>query len=226
VFYQPEEAAKIVGAFTNEIEASIRLKKMVDEEDSAAAAFRQGSKSTTFKLAYGGYPDVDKGGVITQEIFDAYHNKLYPLITEYRENYVLATARQLGYLHLGLGCRIYASDAHQSIRTLHNATCQFWSILTLIAINELNYQSALQGLSDDILPHATIYDSIYLYVKEDAETIKWLNDTLVPIMNVDYIEGATVPNMCVGEIGRSWASLSKLKNDASLEDINTLLKEL
>ena len=224
--YFPEIIAEILGANTDNVNYVKKFKQMVDGGHIELIKIRQTSKGPTFKLAYGGYPDADKGGVITQEIFDNYHNILYPGITDYRENYVLPTARTNGYIHLGLGCRLYTEDAGQHIRTLHNATCQFWSILTLIAVNELNYQAREQGMSEVVIPHSTIYDSVYIYVKKDAETIKWLNDTLVPIMNVEYIEDAIVPNECVGEIGNNWADLHRVDNDASIEDINKILEEL
>lgn len=177
-------------------------------------------------ISDGGFPDEIRGGAITQAIFDAYHNELYPLITKYREEYVLPTASSLGYLHLGLGCRIYTDDAAGDIRTLHNATCQFWSILTLIAINELNYQVASHNRVEDVMPHGTIYDSIYVYVKEDAETVKWLNDTLVPIMNTEYIEGITVPNKCVGELSNCWTDMVKINNGASIEEVQKIIDEI
>jgi len=226
VFYRPEEAKLIIGDFTDKIEASVKLKKLVDEGNKVAMEFRQNSKAISFGLAYGKYPDESSGGAITQEIFDNYHNELYPGITAYREKYVLPTAKKQGYIHLGLGCRLHTSSPSDHIRTLHNATCQFWSILTLIAVNELNYQVEKNNLSDDIKVHSTIYDSIYIYVRKNAEIIKWLNDTLVPIMNVDYMTEAKVPNECVGELGTSWASLDRLENNASIENIKLLLANL
>ena len=42
-----------------------------------------------------------------------------------------------------------------------------------------------QGYSDDIKVCCTIYDSIYLCVKCDATIIKWLNDTIIPILTKD-----------------------------------------
>ena len=77
-------------------------------------------------LSYGSYPDkVSKTLKISlaaaQSIFDNYHNVLYPGITDYRENYVLTTAKSTGRLHLGLGCYIYTDNARRDIRTLHNA---------------------------------------------------------------------------------------------------------
>jgi hypothetical protein len=205
-----------VKAFMGEVEAGNKLLKGI----------RQDSKAPTFKLAYGGYPDADKGGVITQGIFDNYHNVLYPGITDYRENYVLPFARTHGYIHLGLGCRIYTSDAGQDIRTLNNATVQFWSILTLIAINEFNYRIREEGLQDLVKVNSTIYDSIYTYTYRDPEIIKWVNDNLIEVMTVPYLENEVIHNEADGEIGLNWADLHKVKNGASVDDINLILKEL
>lgn len=205
-----------VKAFMGEVEAGNKLLKSI----------RQDSKAPTFKLAYGGYPDADKGGVITQEIFDNYHNVLYPGITDYRENYVFPTARSNGYIHLGLGCRIYTSDAGQDIRTLNNATVQFWSILTLIAINEFNYRIREEKLQDLVKVNSTIYDSIYTYTYRDPEIIKWVNDNLIELMTVPYLENEVIHNEAEGELGLNWSDLHKIKNGASVDDINLILKEL
>ena len=177
-------------------------------------------------MAYGGYPDAEKGGTITQEIFDNYHNVLYPGITEYREKYVLPTARQKGFIHLGLGCRMYCSDAYAAIRTINNATVQFWSILTLIAINEFNYQIKEASLENEVQVISTIYDSIYTQVIRDPEIIKWVNDTIIPIMCVQYLEDEVIHNEAIGDIGLNWTDLHQVKNNASIKQINKILEKL
>jgi len=198
----------------------------VDEKNKEILVFRQNSKAPTFKLAYGGFPDAHKGGVITQEIFDNYHNVLYPGITHYRENYVLPTARDQGYIHLGLGCRLYTDDADKDIRTLNNGTVQFWSILTLIAVNEMNHRIREAGMENDVAINSTIYDSIYTYVRADAEVIKWVNDNLIEIMCVQYLEDEIIHNEAEGEIGLNWADLHKIRNNASVEDIQEVLNDI
>jgi hypothetical protein len=126
-------------------------------------------------------------------------------------------------LHLGLGCRIYSDDPDGDIRTLNNATCQFWSILTFIAINELNYRIREAGLEGKIEVCSTIYDSLYFYVENNAETIKWLNDNAVEVLCADYLVDQLVKNEAEGEIGKNWADLNKVINNASIEDIKTSL---
>jgi DNA polymerase-1 len=225
--YFPEKIAEVMGPNTDNVAYVKEFYRLADvEKHPVIGKIRSASKAPTFKLAYGGFPDADKGGVITQEIFDNYHNNLYPGITKYREEYVLPTTIADGYLHLGLGCRIYSDDPEGDIRTLNNATCQFWSILTQITINELNYRVEEAGYRGRIEVCSTIYDSLYIYVEDNAETIKWLNDNAVELLCVDYITDQVVKNEAEGELGRNWADLHKIVNDASVEEIEDVIKQI
>ena len=223
--YFADKIEKIIGPETDFIKF---VRKFTDnvETNEVIEKIRQDSKAPTFKLAYGGYPDYDKGGVITQEIFDNYHNVLYPGITDYRENYVLPTAQKNGYIHLGLGCRLYTNNPYDQIRTLNNSTVQFWSILTLIAINEFNYRIEQENLTPYVEVCSTIYDSVYSYVVRDAEVVKWVNDNLIELMTIPYLEDEIIHNEAVGEIGNNWADLHKIKNNASVEDIKEITDRL
>lgn len=224
--YFPKDIEEILGSNTDNVFYVREFKRLVDEGNKVLEAIRQKSKAPTFKLAYGGYPDADKGGVITQEIFDNYHNVLYPGITDYRENYVLPATKKQGYIHLGLGCRLYSGNPDQHIRTLNNATVQFWSILTLIAINEFNYRIREEKLQDHVQVISTIYDSIYTQNTKDAEIIKWVNDNLIELMCVQYLKDEIIHNEASGEIGNNWADLHKVPNNASVEDIKSIMELL
>ncbi len=224
--YFRSDVIKELGEHTDDVVLVKDFMAAVDAGNKILAAIRQNSKAPTFKLAYGGFPDSDKGGVITQEIFDNYHEVLYPGVTEYRENYVRKTAEKQGYIHLGLGCRIYSNDPFSHIRTLHNATIQFWSILTLIAINEFNYRIKEAQLQKEVQVCSTIYDSIYNYVVKDAEIVKWVNDNLIEVMTVQYLQDEIIHNEAEGEIGNNWADLHKIKNNSSVEEIQEVLNEL
>ena len=221
--YYPKEIEKVIGKFNSDVDRVKAFMQKNDEENSVIKDLRQKSKGPTFKLAYGGFPDVDKGGVITQEIFDRYHNVLYPGITDYRENYVLPTAVNNGYIHLGLGCRLYTDDPNNDIRTLHNATVQFWSILTLIAVNELNYRIEQEKLQKYVQVQSTIYDSIYTQTYRDPEIIKWVNDNLIEVMTVQYLENEQIHNEAEGLIGLNWADLYKVPNNASIQQVKEVL---
>ena len=191
-------------------------------------AIRQEGKPATFGLSYGAYPPkvANTLKISIEEatlIFDNYHNILYPGITKYREEYVLPTATANGEIHLGLGLFLKTDNAKKDIRTLTNATIQFWSALTLFTINAMHHEIDENGYEEDIFCIATIYDSIYYLVREEADTIKWLNDTIVPIMNKDFLVDQIVANEATGEIGKNWADLNQVQNNATLEEIQGVL---
>ena len=156
---------------------------------------------------------------VGKQLYDSYHYKLYSGISKYREEYVLETALKQGYLHLGLGARIYTDRPRFDIRTLHNATCQFWSILSVLALNKMHQRIEDAGYEEMIYLTATIYDSIYYVVKDDPKIIKWVNDNLIPIMQQDFLIDQIVHNDAALEIGPDWASLHKVEHNATLRDI-------
>lgn len=230
-YYYPGQVTNIIGPFSDNKHASKRLKQLVDEGNKEAKEVRQDSKPISFGLAYGAYPKKVAATVkISIEeattIFNAYHNELYPGITEYRENYVLPTTREYGRIHLGLGFYMKSDDPDHDIRTLNNGTCQFWSILTALTINKLHHLIDKAGYQNDILITSTIYDSIYLEVREDPTIIKWLNDNIIPIMTTDFMLNQTIKNEAQLEIGTSWADLHTLPIAASLEEITTTTESL
>lgn len=228
-YYYPERVAAIIGPFTNNKEASKLLKKLVDEKHPEAIQVRQDAKPISFGLAYGAFPKKVAATVKipldeAEVIFNAYHEEMYPGVTNYRENYVLPTAKAQGYIHLGLGFNIHTEDPDRDIRTLNNATCQFWSILTALTISKLHQLIDDNGLQDDIFITSTIYDSIYFEVREDPEIIKWLNDNIIPIMTKDFMEGQVIPNEADLEIGPNWAELYTLDHNATADDIKTIME--
>lgn len=144
------------------------------------------------------------------------------MITKYREEYVLATAQGQGYIHLGLGFRLYSDDAQKDIRSINNATCQFWSILTALAINKIHQLIDEAGYQNDIKITSTIYDSIYFCMKDDPALVKWLNDRIIPIMEKDFMEDQILANSVDLEIGPDWSELHKLSHNADIEEIKAV----
>lgn len=205
------------------------FRKLQSEGHAELEAIRQKGKPATFGISYGAYPPkVAKTLKIplseAESIFNNYHNVLYPGITKYREEYVLPTAKANGKLHLGLGCYLKSDNADKDIRSLANATCQFWSLITLLTVNEMHRR--IDQSNADLFTIATIYDSIYYCVREDATTIKWLNDNIVPLITQDWMINQAIPNAAEGAIGRNWADLHRIPNGASLEQINDVLSNL
>ena len=229
-YYYPGRVVSVIGPFTDNKLASIQLKQLVDSGNSEAKAIRQAAKPVSFGLAYGSFPAKVAATIKcslpeAEAIFNAYHNEMYPGITHYRENYVLPTALTNGKLHLGLGCYIKSDNPSRDIRTLHNASAQFWSILTLLSMHKLNTLIDQAGYTNDIQITSSIYDAIYFIVRADPTIIKWLNDTLIPIMEQDFIPDQIVHNQANLEIGTDWSNLSKneLPHNASLTHIQEIL---
>lgn len=234
VYYYPDQIEGIVGKFGTNKEAAKLLKAVVDDEEhprnKLAVAVRQAGKPISFGLAYGAYPPKVAASVKipiaeAEALFNAYHNDLYPGVTRYREEYVLKTVLEEGYIHLGLGFRMYSDNPHNDIRTLNNGTCQFWSILTTLAINKLHQLIDKEGYSNDIFVTSTIYDSIYFVVRDSIPIIKWLNDTLIPVMEKDFMVDQEVKNSADLEIGPDWAHLHRLPINASEKEVKEVRKK-
>jgi hypothetical protein len=230
-YYFSSRVVGLIGNFSDNKEAAKALKKLVDEGNKEAISVRQDSKPISFGLAYGAFPPkvaatikcpLDEAIII----FDAYHYELYPDVTAYRENYVLPTAKEEGQIHLGLGCTLISDNPDRDIRTISNATIQFWSILALLTINKMHQLIDKAGLQDRVLITSTIYDALYLEADADPKVIKWVNDNIVPVMEAQYLVGEIVHNEASLEVGLDWASLQELSKDATLEKITDILNNL
>jgi len=230
LYYFREEIAEQI-ELTGDITTDARNYAAQVDSNPALKAIRQKGKGPSFGLQYGAYPPKIASSIKcsldeAQRIFDRYHNELYPAVTKYREEYVLPTAVANNRIHLGLGCYIKTDNPKRDIRTITNATSQFWSILTLLTINKMHQLIDNANLQNDVRVVATIYDSIYFEVREDPTTIKWLNDNLIPVMTAPFMQGQLVDNLADLEIGPNWATLKAIPNDATIDDIKTCLTEV
>lgn len=229
--YFPEEVSKEMTLTGNTIADAKHFKELVDQGNTVLKDLRQLGKKVTFGLSYGAYPPKVAASIKcdllkAEQIFDNYHNKLYPGITGYRENYVADVTSQTGRIHLGLGFYMKTDNPAGDIRTLHNGTAQFWSILTALAINKIHQLIDGASLQDDIIATSTIYDSIYFEVRKNTSTIKWLNDHIIPIMAQDFMDSQLVHNEAELEIGLNWADLHALKPEADEDYIQQLLNTI
>ena len=101
-----------------------------------------------------------------------------------------------------------------------------WSILTILTINKLHQLIDSNGLQNKVKVISTIYDSIYLDVVKEPEVIKWVNDNIIHLLTSDFIPNQRIPNSAEAEIGLNWADLVAIPNNATLEDITTILSTL
>ena len=200
-----------------------RYHQEVENGNKKLKAIRQKSKPCTFGLNYGCYPaKLSRQAKMPMEqaeqIFDRYHNELYVQISDMREK-VLKTAKKHKRIHLGLGCFLNTSEPEKEIRTLFNACSQFWSILTILVINKMNSLISEKGLEKDIEIVSSIYDSIYIHVRKDPGLVKWVNDTIIPLLTKDFLKDIIVHNQAEGEVGLNWFDTVPIANGASVEEI-------
>lgn len=224
--YYPEEVSKHITLTGDLIADSKVFEQAVADGNKTLKELRQRGKAVTFKLAYQGMADADRGGVITEEMYQNYHNNLYPGVRKYIDEYVLPTAKQNKKLHLGLGFYINTKNPDEDYRTLHNATIQFWSILSILAINEMHRRIDAAGYQDRVKVISSIYDSIYLEVLDDPVIIQWTNNNLIECMVKDFMPNQRIKNESESEIGYDWATLKGIPNNATIDQISAVRDSL
>jgi len=143
-----------------------------------------------------------------------YHNELYYGSKEYRDKVIVPQVKKHKNLHMGLGAYINQTRRlnNGSIRSLWNAGFQFWSLLPLIALTKFMKIVREKGYDNDVKPIISIYDSVYLLVRNDKEIIKWVAETLQPILEAQYLIDQPIPLVSDIEISTTnWAEFISYK---------------
>ena len=161
-----------------------------------------------------------------EKLFNVYHNDLYPEITDYRENYILKSAKQHGEIHMLLGASLRTNDANKDIRTLNNASIQSFSAITLIAGAQFDELAKSEHKQNEARVFNMVYDAIYIEADNNPHTIKWINDNLIPLMTQQYLENEDIPNAAECDIGFNLAEMQTIPNSASIEQIEEALQTL
>ena len=226
LYYWKSEVEKYLGKSDSSIEFN-KMFKAKTKEIKELDDLRTKSKQVSFGIGYGAYPKkiaesleapLEEG----QKIFNVYHNELYPTTTKYREEYVVETVKRKGELHLGFGCTLRSDDIRKDVRSINNATCQFFSVLTLIAMAKLHKSIVKKEWQERVKIINTVYDALYLEVDDDLQVIEWVNNTLVEIMIQQYLKYEPVPNRAACDIGYDLAVMEEIPNNASIEEIQKI----
>ena len=207
---------------------------------------RQKSKGPTFALTYSGtwHTLVSNIGIPKKEaklIERNYHNLYAKSDIFIQDN--INFAEKNGYMKCAFGLQIkcpllsitihnkkstpYAATAEA--RSANNAVTQSWGMLinrALIATNRLIEES---NMVYDIYPINTIHDAAYFLVKEDPETIRFLNNTLIKEMQWNAhpsISSKDVPMEATLEIGKSWDKQTSLPNNANIIEIQEIINAI
>lgn len=165
----------------------------------------------------------EKAVIPAARMHNSFHNELYADNKEYRDTEVIQQAKKYKNIHLGMGAYVNQSTRINgaSTRKLWNSCFQFYSILTLIAMEKFRRVVEREGLSDKFQFIASIYDSVYFLVKRETDLLKWTAKTLESIMTEDFLENQKIKLQADVEIGESWADLVAI-ND--IEDLDEYLK--
>lgn len=233
IFYDRTKWNTLFPMLENETdeEYAIRAFNEIEKGNKTLKAIRQYYKSCTFALNYGAYPPkiaikLNCPVGRAEQLWKTYNNELYPDLTKFKEK-VMDFVEKNGYIHLGLGCKLYSDNIDKDNRTLFNACSQFWSILTLLTIHDLHVYLKENNISNnDVQIISTIYDSIYILIKENVSLIKQINDFIIPKLTKDFIENQIVHNEAEGEIGYDWYNTIKIPNNASKDYIGKSLSKL
>lgn len=212
-------------AFSNNI-AYNQLCYDLTNSNKDASNLRSDSKPCTFKLAYGGFPDADKGGSITQAIFDRYHNELYPGVNDFKNDYVIPASKKDKSLHLNWGLRLATDDPKKDLLTLNNSNFQGYSNLTCIAAVKFRDLYLSQSNQHNIIGLNIIHDALYYELDDTPEAVKWLNDNLITCMTPDFLRNQTVHLRAECDFGYNQKDMITLPNDASLDEVKQQLSTL
>ncbi len=166
------------------------------------------------------------------------------LIDRYKETYKgvqefydreLEFALEHGYvvsmfsgLHLKVPNLLASSQikVEEEIRTMNNFLIQSSGFATLRAIVRIQKWIEDNNLTSDIKIINSIYDSIYFYVRNDAELIERFNKIVVELMTVPMLDDELLHNRTELEIGSRWDTLKKISNTATQKEILETLKEV
>lgn len=160
--------------------------------------YRQRSKMPTFALTYGGnWRTIMKDGFSeeeSREIEKNYH-ELYKQSDKWVDDR-LKQAENDGYVTLAFGLRLRTPllqkcvigdkktlyEATKERKSAGNALGQSWGLLNCRAVNEVMEQVWKSPYRNDILPCGQIHDASYYFVKDDIDTLLYLNKILSKAM--------------------------------------------
>ena len=236
--YFPEDMPKITTALAK----TTTLSDKVDIINSIAKLYpelRTKSKAPTFALQYLGtaYTLHKRTGFPMEQaiqIEKAFHS-LYAESDKFNNKNKVFMEKH-GYVNCAFGLQLRTPivaqcvldnsktpyEAQAEVRSANNAITQSWGMLLNRAIIATNTRIEEAGYGEHILPINMIHDAAYFMLKDEPKYIKFLNDVLIEEM--EWQEHLTIASNDIHitaemEIGKSWADLKPLQNNATLVEI-------
>jgi DNA polymerase-1 len=173
------------------------------------------------------------------EAVEANYHSLYKVSDDYVAERLKQAAKD-GYVEVAFGLRVrtpllkqvmwggprvpYAAQAEG--RTAGNALGQSYGLLNNRAANAFMAKVWASPFRYDILPVALIHDSIYLLIKDNIDTVAWVNNELILAMQwqeLPEIAHDTVKlGANLGIFWPSWANEITLPNQADKPTIRAI----
>ncbi len=240
--YFPEDMPKITAALAKTTELSDRV-NIINSIAKLYPELRTKSKAPTFALQYSGtaYTLHKRTGFSMEkavQIEKAFHS-LYAESDKFNNKNRLFMEKH-GYVNCAFGLQLKTPivaqcvldnsktphEAHAEVRSANNAVTQSWGMLLNRAIIATNTRIEEAGYGEHILPINMIHDAVYFMLKDEPKYIKFLNDVLIEEM--EWQEHITIASNDIRitaemEIGKSWADLKLLPNNATLEEIQKII---
>lgn len=207
---------------------------------------RKLSKGPTFLLTYmGTYKGLMQQFGFTEEIakkIEANYHDLYAVSDQWVMDEI-RKASDTGYVELAFGLRLRTPilpqvildsdvvpyEAHKEIKTAGNALGQSYGLLNTRSANEFMERVWNSKFATKVLPSMQIHDAQYYMIENTLECVKWVNDNLIECMEWNKLPAIQHPTITLGgqlEIYYpNWSTPIKIPNKASIEEIQTILKE-
>jgi hypothetical protein len=225
---------KAVGYLGSTFEDTVKIKDYMFTTDVVSAEDRNGNHYYVADFEANWY-DIDdyklyapekvhdffeKAVVPAKNMHYAFHNELYYGAKAYRDETILGQARKYKDVHLGMGCYINQTTKLNmaSVRCLNNVCYQFYSILSILALEKFRRLVVQKGLSDKVKVISSIYDSVYILVKKDKELVSWVAKTIQKVLTEQFVVGQSVPLQADVEMStNSWADFKLIKDLDNIE---------
>ncbi|AHC94009.1 DNA polymerase [Achromobacter phage JWAlpha] len=207
---------------------------------------RQESKAPTFALTYQGtYITLMKNCGFSEDKakrIEARYHEMYVVSTEWVQAR-LDEAAKVGYITTAFGLRVRTPLLYQVIRgtsktpyeaeaegrTAGNALGQGWCLLNSRAWVEFMGKVRASDQRLNIRPCAQIHDAGYALIRDDMDTVMYMNEHLVQAVNWNDHPDIYHPDVGLGGdvslFYPTWASEITLPNGATAEEIANTIKE-
>ena len=175
---------------------------------------------------------------------EAGHKEMYKVLHSWGEGNKELMAKQ-GYVECAYGLKARTPMLAQSLlntkvtpsvtknefRSANNAVTQSHGLMTTVAGTKFKKLLDKSKYRENVLIINFIHDAVYLLIKEDIETIEWVNATLIDCMvnaGDKQVKAGQhiVPIEACLDLGTHWGDQRELPNNATQEEIKEFIKEI